>query len=46
MNSTLTRLLKMLLILIIIIAIGAGILWKINNPSDYRHPRDREIKLY
>lgn len=46
MNSTITHLLKMFLILIIVIAIGTGILWKINNPSDYRHPRDREIKLY
>lgn len=46
MNSNITDLLKMLLILIIVITIGTAILLKINNPSDYRYPRDREIKLY
>ncbi len=46
MNSTIKHLLKMLLILIIGIAIGVSLVWKANNPDDFRHPRDRAIKLY
>ena len=46
MNNGVKRLLIILLFLIIGIAIGAGMIWKANNPNDYRHPRDRDVKLY
>jgi hypothetical protein len=46
MDDTTKSLLKMALILIIGIAIIGGFIWKANNPSDYRHPRDRAIKLH
>lgn len=46
MNSHVKHLIKMILILIVGMAIGAGLVWKMNNPSDFRHPRDRDIKLY
>jgi len=46
MNYNVKHLFAILLLLIICIAIVVGLFWKANNPSDYRHPRDREIRLY
>ena len=37
---------KYLLLAIILIAIVLGMIDKANNPSDFRHPRDKSIKLY
>jgi len=40
------KIFKNLLLVIIIVAIVLGLIYKANNPNDYRHPRDRDIKLY
>lgn len=40
---------KTMEILISVFVIGiilGGLIWKANNPNDYRHPRDRQIKIY
>ena len=37
---------KYLLLVIVLAAIVFGFIYKYNNPSDYRHPRERSIKLY
>jgi len=37
---------KIILISMIALAIVLGLIWKANNPSDYRHPRDRSIQLH
>ena len=46
MNNTTKPFLRMIFILIIAVAVVGGLIWKANNPNDYRHPRDRAIKLY
>ena len=40
------KIFKNILIALILIAIVLGLIYKANNPNDYRHPRDRDIKLY
>ena len=35
-----------LLLLILLVSFVYVLIDKVNNPNDYRHPRDRSIKLY
>jgi hypothetical protein len=42
----LNKIFKYLLLALILIGVIFGLIYKANNPSDYRHPRDRGIKLY
>ena len=46
MDSNPKDLFKIFLISMIALAVVAGLIWKANNPSDYRHPRDRSIQLH
>ncbi|MFK5938316.1 MAG: hypothetical protein QM497_07970 [Sulfurimonas sp.] len=46
MDSNPKHLFKIFLISMIALAIVVGLIYKANNPSDYRHPRDRAIQLH
>jgi len=46
MDSNIRHLFKIFFISMIALAIVIGLVWKANNPSDYRHPRDRAIQLH
>ncbi|WP_455755825.1 hypothetical protein [Sulfurimonas sp.] len=35
-----------LFLLLLIVSFILALINKVNNPDDYRHPRDRSIKLY
>ena len=46
MDNSTKSLLKIALIVITGMVIVGGMIWKANNPNDYRHPRDRAIQLH
>ena len=40
------KIVKLLLLLILLVSFIFALIDKVNNPDDFRHPRDRSIKLY
>jgi len=40
------KLIKYIIISIVAVAVVGGMIWKVKNPTPYKHPRDQKVLLY